>query len=641
MIARDHDHADARLVAARDSIGNLRPRRIEHRHEAQKAQIPLGLLAPIGRIGAFVEQPVGEAEDSQSGRGVRLDRVRHGSQLIGSEGPFGIVAPEDPRAAREQLLGCALGMNPQTAVELIDGAHPLEHWVEMEMPAPQRLALLGGELSTERLSGLEQRDLGGITARTGRGVELRVVARCHHGRQPLRDCYGRFVHRADVDRALRGPDAFDVHPVFGQGARLIGADHVRRAERLDGAEPFHDSAAANQFAHADREGQGDHGQQPLGNIADQQPDGEHDPGRQGQSGDKGRDRDERQPGQHGDQRDQPRDAADLPLERALLAGYPLGERSDPADLRVHPGREHDGARLPLGAGRAAEHNVTRKQQRHVWVRQIRGTEHRHRFAGQHRRVDFDPAAQQPRVGGDPLALLDHQHIAGHQRPRLDHLVLTVAHHLGLSREELRERLDRSLGLHLLDEGERRVDQDHDDDRHRHRHDPRDPSKHRGRNQQQSERVSELPRQLARPATASPALELIGPELDQTPLRLARGEPVDAAPEMAHQKIDRFGRIRRGGYWRRLLGHRPAHIRRRAHASDSACPGNADRRGRAPASAAIRASVNRCPGANNSISTFPANLQRNAVNASTHAARRPRSGSSIRDGQREASAWLGA
>ena len=180
------------------------------------------------------------------------------------------------------------------------------------------------------------------------------------------------------------------------------------------------------------------------------------------------------------------------------------------------------------------------------VQQIGGTEHRHRLAGQHRRVDFDPAAQQPRVGGDALALLDHQHVAGHQRPRLDHLVLTVPHDLGLGRKELRERLDRPLGLHLLEERECRVDQDHDDDRHRYRHDPRGPSKHRGRNQQQSERVRELPRKLARPTTAPPAPELVRPELDQTPLRLARGQPVDPAPEMAQQKLDRFGRIRRGG-----------------------------------------------------------------------------------------------
>ena len=44
VVARDHDDPDSRRVAACDRLPHLGARRIEHRHQAQEAQVSLGVL---------------------------------------------------------------------------------------------------------------------------------------------------------------------------------------------------------------------------------------------------------------------------------------------------------------------------------------------------------------------------------------------------------------------------------------------------------------------------------------------------------------------------------------------------------------------------------------------------------------------
>ena len=136
-----------------------------------------------------------------------------------------------------------------------------------------------------------------------------------------------------------------------------------------------------------------------------------------------------------------------------------------------------------------------------------------------------------------------------------------------------ERLDRSLGLHLLGEREGRVDQDHHDDRHRDRDDPGGPGQARGRPQQQGERMDELPHELPRPAPPAPPRQHVRPELDQPPLRLARGQPRQRAPQVTQQQLDPLRRIDRAAR-RRVVGraHDPRLtrvIRAPAH-RDAAC-----------------------------------------------------------------------
>ncbi len=46
VIAGDDDDPDAGRVAARDRVGHLRPRRVDHRDQAEQDEVALGVLAP-------------------------------------------------------------------------------------------------------------------------------------------------------------------------------------------------------------------------------------------------------------------------------------------------------------------------------------------------------------------------------------------------------------------------------------------------------------------------------------------------------------------------------------------------------------------------------------------------------------------
>ena len=106
---------------------------------------------------------------------------------------------------------------------------------------------------------------------------------------------------------------------------------------------------------------GDRRQESLGYVGHQQTDRERDGGRQRQAGDCRACHEEHRAGHDRDRRNQPRDAVDLTLQRADLRLHALRQRSDPAQLRAHPGRVHDRLRLPPRAQRASEHKIFRLQ----------------------------------------------------------------------------------------------------------------------------------------------------------------------------------------------------------------------------------------------------------------------------------------
>ena len=99
----------------------------------------------------------------------------------------------------------------------------------------------------------------------------------------------------------------------------------------------------------------------------------------------------------------------------------------------------------------------------------------------------------------PVALREQQHVAGHERARVDRLSPAVAEHERLLRQVAAQRLDRALGLPLLREREDSVEHDHGDDRAAEHRRARDEGERRRDPEQQRERVRELLRQLPRPA----------------------------------------------------------------------------------------------------------------------------------------------
>ena len=428
--------------------------------------------------------------------------------------------------------------------------------------AASPVAAVRVDVGPERASCLQQRDLGRITRHVAVGLEPRVVAsrrRLGKRRQRWRARAGGRLRsvRLDARCAVRGPRFDRAHPVLGQRAGLVGADHIGGPERLDRAQALDQSATAREQPHGDRERERDHRQQPLGHVAGQQPDREHDAVLDRKPGPEDRDRHERNRHPHRDPSDQPSDATHLPLERAGLLLDTLGQRRDATKLGVHAGREHHRLGLATGARRATEHKVAGDQARNVHVLEFGRSQHRYRLARERREIDLNRAGQQPHVGRDPLALLQQHDISRDQLNRLNHPRRAVAKNGGVLGHVPRQRLDRALGLQLLNERERRVQNDHE-----HHRDPdglaadqeRQPSR---QPQQQRQRMGQLTRKLTRPLHTAATSQRIRAVLNQPAVRLARGQAPRRRVQVTQQKrlrlehlhpIEGTRRRRRRGHW---------------------------------------------------------------------------------------------
>ena len=296
----------------------------------------------------------------------------------------------------------------------------------------------------------------------------------------------------EVERLRRSPDRGDAHPVLGQRAGLVGADHVRRAERLDGAQALDHRAAAHQLANADRERERDHRQQALRHVAHEQADREHH-----RIGDRAGRRANTASGTNAAPVTKAISAISQATCRTCVSSglSSRSTRSDSAAMRPSsvciPVANDERSRGALRAGRAREHQLAGLEQRHLGVQHVRGAERRQRLAAERRQVDLDAPGEQSRVRRDAVALLDHQHVSWHQPRGLDRLLLLRRAAPSRSPAGSGQRLDRSLGLQLLGEREARVDQDHHDDRDGDRDDPRRPGQRRGDPEEQRERVDEL------------------------------------------------------------------------------------------------------------------------------------------------------
>ena len=119
--------------------------------------------------------------------------------------------------------------------------------------------------------------------------------------------------------------------------------------------------------------------------------------------------------------DQPRDTADLLLERALVGLDPLRESGDAAELGLHAGGEDERLRLAADAGRAAEDQLACLEQRAGRVGELGRAKDRLRLPRERRHVDLDRAFEQAGVGRDPIPLGQEQHVARNELARVDRL----------------------------------------------------------------------------------------------------------------------------------------------------------------------------------------------------------------------------
>ena len=366
---------------------------------------------------------------------------------------------------------------------------------------------------------------------------------------------GQLEHRVAVV-PLRVEVAFEPDAGFGEGAGLVGCQHVHRAQVLDGRQPLHDDLLLGQAHRAPRQRHRHDHRQQLGRQAHGQGHGEHQRLQQGPLlQHRGQQHEEHQ--RHGHARQQQAEAPRAAFEGG--GGRVLAQR-------VRQAAQHGG--VPGGADqhpRGARHHRTAQQQHAVGAEgrlaglgRLHGAAgHRKGFARQGRFVDVQVARfQQASVGWHQASCgqlhlvsthqLAHRHRAGH----------APAPHGGHQRHPALQRLHGAAGPVLLQELQRHAEQ-HD---HRHQHEAGAVAQQRGhhrRRQQHGHQGMPQPRQEAqhhRPVV--PTAHLVGAVLAQPLLRRCR---VQARGPRAPGDDQGRGGLLPPAQHRARFGHQPAFI----------------------------------------------------------------------------------
>ena len=246
----------------------------------------------------------------------------------------------------------------------------------------------------------------------------------------------------------------------------------------------------------------------------------------------------------GEDRDDPHEAVHLALEGRRDAADRGREAGDPPELGRGARRVHDRAAAALDDRRAGGREVARLGRGAAARVGIGVPLDRGRLAREEGQVEPEPLGQHdPRVGGDPIALLEHEQIARHELARGEVLVAPVAPHARAARHHRLERVERALRAALLPEPERAVQHDDARDRPPELGHPRDERQRRGRPEEQRHEVGDLGRDAAGGMRAGRRRELVRPVRREPRPRLVRAEPV----RTGGQRAERLVRPERGDH----------------------------------------------------------------------------------------------
>ena len=319
----------------------------------------------------------------------------------------------------------------------MDGRHPTSLGVERQLFDARADGGDSVRIHIELRGEGEQRRLGRIAADgpwvipCRRGMKRCIVA-C--GGDPGEALQRGVVHRLRIEPtgrrvaiaghaivAVRGPDPLGEHPVLGQGAGLVAADHGDRPEGLDrrqlsdervplghpaGAQSQSDRYDCRQAFRDGRDRETHRGQEHhIGRLATGDAADEHEDAHQ-----------ERRDRQSFAERRQP------PLKRRLAAVVFLEEFGDPSEGRLHAGRHDHAQATPVGHRGATEGHVP-------LVGEDRGGDVGNRsgdlaggfrFAGQGGLVDPEGSSlDQAHVGGDDVPRVEPHQVAWHELGRRD------------------------------------------------------------------------------------------------------------------------------------------------------------------------------------------------------------------------------
>ena len=359
---------------------------------------------------------------------------------------------------------------------------------------------------------------------------------------------------ADLDERPGREDRPYRHFVSGQRAGLVGADHRRSAERLDGRKLSYDGIGGRHAPHAEAQPNGDDGRQRLGDRRDRERHGEQEQAEnrvQIQDGTAEQPRCEH----HGANSEHDRAKALagavkflLKRRRLLLGGFQ--QTGDAADLGPHAGRDDHGAATAIGRDRARKQHVAAVAEADIGVDRLRLLRHRHALAGQGSLVDVEIGAfDDPGVRRNLVPGFDQHDVARHDVVSRDALALAVTNHRRFGSGKRHQGANRALRPRLLEISEHGVQHDdrQDDDGLVGQRalawilqQPLDPRNNRRDEQDDDKEILELLDEPPPPWRFRRALQLVRSVLVETPLRLGAAQAARrVGPECRDDRFNRF------------------------------------------------------------------------------------------------------
>ena len=407
VVARDHHHADAGPVRRLDGVCGLRPRRVAHSPQRGERQ-PFLSHRGVGRLLLVRErqhpQRLSRQPDVLLQQRVALFVAQRGHP----------VRRPDARAEREHRLQRTLRQQQTVGCHGVLDSHRHHPPFGRERDLALPLVLVQGRSRVHRE--FEEGCLRRVAHVAVLGVPVRVVAQtCDQQR------YGkRFCMRVECDvlcvelpRERRHPP--HRHATFRDGARLIGADDLRRADDLHDRQRAHQRLSLQHPPRAERERERENDRQPLRHRRYRNGDGGDERLEQAQvAGHQLQHRDDAD-----EHRDGPADSrcetADLALEDGRLALRRLHLRRDAADLRLHAGAGYQHAPPPTHHNRAAVRHAEPLGQRRVGGHRLCVLADGQALAGERRFVDAQvDAADDPSVGGDARTFFQQHDVSGNE-----------------------------------------------------------------------------------------------------------------------------------------------------------------------------------------------------------------------------------
>mmetsp|Transcript_12653 Transcript_12653/g.39934 ORF Transcript_12653/g.39934 Transcript_12653/m.39934 type:complete len:787 (+) Transcript_12653:1142-3502(+) len=517
VVARHHEHLDARALALGNSLGHALAGGVDEGEEAGEGE-PVGLevgggLGLVHKVGALGHVLEGEPEHALAQGAEALVGGVVGGHPGVVDGLLHAVV-EVVLALEDHALGGALHHEHGgvAVLGLVDRELPLVGGVELDL---EKLGALQAVLAhrADGVHGLGEAGLGGIGGAVEReeievgvlhglvkvdvlrgvlnvgGQEVSVVAQgAHHlellerGVVDVVPRLGAGLHAQEASQVasvLGGRGAVDGavvpavlhgHAVLGERAGLVRGDHGGGAQGLDGLEVLDKHVLGVHALGREGEGHSHRGEEALGHVGHDDADGKHHVLDDGGADDDADDKEDHAEGD-GHRGDKGDELLDLLGDGGILVGGLGGEAGDLAHngavaaaddaaaglASLHDGRVEDkvGGLEGLGDGVAVAVKV-----------EVGATLLGLRLARERGVVDLElVGSHDADVSGHLVAIAKVDNVAGHKVNGINDHLRAVADDLALLGDHVLEPLHDLVGLGLLDVGESRRDEHHNHEHH--------------------------------------------------------------------------------------------------------------------------------------------------------------------------------